>query len=526
MRLICAALSRWTVNTMPDFDLVVIGAGAAGLSVTALSAALGLKVALVERGAMGGDCLNYGCVPSKALLAAAHAAASARHAGRFGIRVGPPEVDWPAVRAHVRGAIDRIAPTDSAARFRGMGVEVIQASAHFTAPDEVAVGARRITFRRCVVAAGSSAIVPSIPGLGPVPWLTNETLFELEEQPAHLVILGGGPIGLEMAQAHVRLGTRVTVIEAGRIAGREDAEMAAGLARVLRREGVDIREGAKLARLDPEGEGFVALLEDGTRIPGSHLLLAVGRAPRLAGLDLELAQVTTTPRGIATDAGLRSISNRRIWAVGDIADPAGIGPRAFTHVASQHAGILARRMLFRLPAKVDYAALPRVTYTDPEIAQVGMTEQEARDAGLDPRPYRFPLPENDRAVAEGLEDGLAWRRRVRPAGRRDGGNVRPDDRPEAAALGAGGAGATLSDPGGGGEARSRGFLRAQASFNLHETSRRLALAPALSNFAAPRRFAALRHAARRRETSRQPFRARMAGTRTSPWARRSRAARP
>jgi pyruvate/2-oxoglutarate dehydrogenase complex dihydrolipoamide dehydrogenase (E3) component len=407
---------------MPDFDLVVIGAGAAGLSTAALSAALGLRVALVERAEMGGDCLNRGCVPSKALLAAAHAAAAARHAGRFGVRVSEPEIDWPAVRAHIRGAIARIAPTDSEARFRGMGVEVIRASAHFTAPDEIEAGARRITFRRCVIAAGSAPLVPDIEGLGPVPWLTSDTIFELEDKPDHLIILGGGPIGLEMAQAHARLGCRVTVIEAGRIAGREDPELADGLRRVLLRDGVALHEGAQLNRVQADRPGLTAILEDGTRIAGSHLLLAVGRAPRLRGLDLRAGNVTETARGIATDAGLRSVSNRRIWAVGDIADPAGIGPRSFTHVASQHAGVLARRMLFRLPAKVDYATLPRVTYTGPELAQVGMTEAEALEAGLDPRPYRFPLPETDRAIAEGIEDGLV-KLVVSPKGRLIGAGV-------------------------------------------------------------------------------------------------------
>ncbi|MGG5810450.1 dihydrolipoyl dehydrogenase family protein [Falsiroseomonas sp. CW058] len=396
---------------MPDFDLVVIGAGAAGLSAASLSAALGLRVALVERGAMGGDCLNSGCVPSKALLAAAHAAAAARKAGRFGLRLPPPEIDWQAVRAHVRGTIGHIAPTDSEARFRGMGVEVIRASAHFTAPDEVEAGGRRLTFRRCVIAAGSSALVPDIPGLGPVPWLTNETLFDLEEPPGHLIILGGGPVGLEMAQAHARLGCLVTVIEAGRIAGRDDPEMADGLRRALARDGVTVLEGATLARVEPApppegGPGLTAVLADDRRIGGTHLLLAVGRVPRLRGLDLEAGGIAATPRGIATDAGLRSTTNRRVWAAGDIADPAGIGPRAFTHVCSQHAGVLARRMLFRLPAKVDYAALPRVTYTDPELAQIGMTEEEARAAGHDVRILRFPVPETDRAVAEAVGDGL------------------------------------------------------------------------------------------------------------------------
>ncbi len=401
---------------MPDFDVVVIGAGAAGLSVASISAGLGLRVALVERGRMGGDCLNYGCVPSKALLAAAHAAASARQAGRFGIRLPAPEIDWAGVRAHVHGAIARIAPNDSAARFRGMGVEVIEASAHFIAPDAIEAGGRRLTFRRAVIAAGSSAVVPDLPGLDGVPWLTNETLFDLEEPPGHLLILGGGPIGLEMAQAHARLGCLVTVIEAGpRIAGREDPELAEGLKAALLRDGVEFREGAKVTRveqLEPDSlaaqAGVVAVLEDGSRIAGTHLLLAVGRTPRLAGLDLVTAGVESSPRGIVTGADLRSVSNRRVWAVGDIADPRGIGPRAFTHVASQHAGILVRSMLFRLPfTKVSYAALPRVTYADPELAQIGLTEAEAREQGhAELSILRWPVAENDRAAAEGLSEGL------------------------------------------------------------------------------------------------------------------------
>jgi pyruvate/2-oxoglutarate dehydrogenase complex dihydrolipoamide dehydrogenase (E3) component len=402
---------------MPDYDVAVIGAGAAGLSVAAISAGLGLKVALIERARMGGDCLNWGCVPSKALLAAAHAAAAARGAERFGVRLPPPEIDWAGVRAHVRGAIGRIAPNDSAARFRGMGVEVIEAPAFFTAPDALEAGGRRLTFRRCVVAAGSSAVVPDLPGLDGVNYFTNETLFDLEEPPGHLVILGGGPIGLEMAQAHARLGCLVTVLEAApRVAIREDEELAEGVAAALARDGVELRTGAKVVRLEPMDPaapraqaGVVAVLEDGTRIAGTHLLLAVGRAPRLAGLDLAAGNVRSGPRGVAVRADLRSVSNRRVWAVGDIADPEGIGPRAFTHVAGgQHAGVLVRSMLFRLPGtRVDYAALPRVTYTDPELAQVGLTEAEAREAGhAELRIHRWPLSENDRAIAEGRPEGL------------------------------------------------------------------------------------------------------------------------
>ncbi|MFZ4406630.1 MAG: dihydrolipoyl dehydrogenase family protein [Paracraurococcus sp.] len=396
---------------MPDVDVAVIGAGAAGLSVAAICSGLGLTVALVERGRMGGDCLNYGCIPSKAMLAAGHAAAEARAAGRFGIRLPPPEIDWAGVRAHVQGAIARIAPNDSVARYRGMGVEVIEASAHFTDPDRIEAGGRGITFRRAVIAAGSSAIIPDIPGLDGIPWLTNETLFDLDAPPGHLLILGGGPIGVEMAQAHARLGCQVTVIEsAPRILAREDEELAEGVRAALLADGVALAEGQAVARLEggEAGTGLAAVLADGTRITGTHLLLAVGRAPRLASLDLQAANVQASAQGVRTRADLRSVSNPRVWAVGDIADPEGIGPRAFTHVAGQHAGILVRSMLFRLPGtRVDYAALPRVTYTDPELAQIGLTEAEARAAGhRDLRIQRWPLSENDRAIAEGRPEGL------------------------------------------------------------------------------------------------------------------------
>jgi pyruvate/2-oxoglutarate dehydrogenase complex dihydrolipoamide dehydrogenase (E3) component len=392
---------------MPDVDVAIIGAGAAGLSVAAISAGLGLKVALFERGAMGGDCLNYGCVPSKALLAAAHAAAEARRAHRFGVRVGEPEVDWAGVRAHVDGAIAAIAPNDSVERFRGMGVDVVQASARFVARDTIEAGGRRYRFRRAVVAAGSAAIVPPIPGLGAVPFLTNETLFALPEKPGHLIIIGGGPIGLEMAQAHARLGCRVSVVEALSIAAREEPECVAPLRDALQADGVALHEGARVERVEPDGAGVAVVLADGARIAGTHLLLAVGRAPRLDALGLEAGGVAFGPRGVATTLALRSVSNRRVWAAGDIADPVGLGPRAFTHVCSQHAGIIARAMLFRLPARLSYDALPRVTYTDPEIAQVGPTEAELGAAGHERLTVlRWPLAENDRLVAEGRAEGL------------------------------------------------------------------------------------------------------------------------
>jgi pyruvate/2-oxoglutarate dehydrogenase complex dihydrolipoamide dehydrogenase (E3) component len=388
---------------MPDFDLIVIGAGAAGLSVAAGASQLGASVALIERGAMGGDCLNTGCVPSKALLAASRAARAVADAARFGVIAPSPAIDWDGMRTHVHGVIETIAPVDSEARFRSLGVTVLRAEARFMDPATVLADGRSITARRFVIAAGSRAAVPPIEGLLGARYWTNDSLFDLAERPDHLLVLGGGPIGLEMADAFRGLGCKVTVVEAERIAAKEDPELAAGLRQALAARGVAIREGAKVIGVAP---GPALLLADGTRLEGSHLLVAVGRTPNLAALDLAAGNIAAGPGGIATDRGLRSVSNKHVFAVGDIADPAGIGPRAFTHVGSYHAGIIIRRILFHLPARVDYAALPRVTYTDPELAQTGLTEAEAAAAGLPVQILRWPLAENDRAIAERDTSGL------------------------------------------------------------------------------------------------------------------------
>jgi pyruvate/2-oxoglutarate dehydrogenase complex dihydrolipoamide dehydrogenase (E3) component len=402
---------------VPDFDLIVIGAGAAGLSVAAGAAQLGASVALIERARMGGDCLNTGCVPSKALLAAAHAARTIKQAERFGVIADPPTIDWDRVRAHVQGVIADIAPVDSEARFRALGATVLRGKARFTDPATISVDGRPLTARCYVIAAGSRAAVPPIEGLDQVAYWTNDSLFDLTEKPDHLLILGGGPIGLEMADAFHGLGCRVTVVEADRIAAKEDPELTAGLRQTLTARGITIREGAKVTAVAP---GPVLTLADGTRIEGSHLLVATGRTPNLAALNLAAGNIQAGPAGIATDRGLRSVTNKRVFAVGDIADPAGIGPRAFTHVGSYHAGIVIRRLLFRLPAKVDYAALPRVTYTDPELAQTGLTEAEAIAAGLKVQVLRWPLSDNDRATAErdtaGLVKLVVSRNRVLGAG--------------------------------------------------------------------------------------------------------------
>ncbi len=392
---------------MREFDLAVIGAGAAGLSTAYVAARLGLRVALIERGRMGGECLNVGCVPSKALLAAAHAAETVRRAGRYGVQAPAPGIDWAVVQAHVHGAIAALAPTDSVERYTGLGATVLQGTARFVARDALAVriGAetRRVSARRIVIATGSRPAVPDLPGLDHVPFLTNDTLFDLDAAPEHLLILGGGPIGLEMAQAHARLGCRVTLVQSGAIGARDDPELIAGLRVALQADGVAILEHARVIEVRP---GPVLVLEDGRSVAGSHLLVAVGRRPTLEQLDLAAGRVAVTPRGIDVDTGLRSRTNRFVYAAGDVADPQGVGPRYFTHVGSYHAGIIVRRALFRAPARIDYAGLPRVTYTDPELAQVGLTEAEARAAGHAVETLRWPLAENDRAVTEGDTVGL------------------------------------------------------------------------------------------------------------------------
>jgi pyruvate/2-oxoglutarate dehydrogenase complex dihydrolipoamide dehydrogenase (E3) component len=402
---------------MPEFDIAVIGAGAAGLSVVAGTAQLGASVVLIERGRMGGDCLNTGCVPSKALLAASHAARTVRDAARFGVIADDPVIEWDRVRSHVRGVIDTIAPNDSEARFRALGATVLRGEAQFTGPATISVDGRVITARRFVIAAGSRAAVPPIDGLREVPYWTNDSLFDLSGKPDHLLILGGGPIGLEMADAFSGLGCRVTVIEAVRIAAKEDPELVAGLRLALAERGVIFREGIKVTAVT---SGPTLILADGTTVGGSHLLVAVGRTPNLEALRLSAGNIQAGAAGIATDRGLRSVTNKDVFAIGDIADPAGIGPRAFTHVGSYHAGIVIRRMLFRLPARVDYGALPRVTYTGPELAQTGMTETEAVAAGLEVQVLRCPLTDNDRAISErdtaGLVKLVICRNRVVGAG--------------------------------------------------------------------------------------------------------------
>ena len=390
----------WRKDGVLHADLCIIGAGSGGLSVAAGAVQMGAAVVLIERGSMGGDCLNTGCVPSKALIAAAHAAAAMRGGARFGVNGPAPEIDFAGVHAHVHGVIAAIAPHDSVERFEGLGVTVLRASARFTAPDEVEAGGERIRARRFVIATGSSAAIPPLPGLADVPFLTNESVFELTERPGHLLVVGGGPIGVELAQAFRRLGASVTLFDIGPILPRDEPEAVAVLRTRLVAEGIALRENARVEAVSRAASGVAVTLSGGETIEGTHLLVAAGRKPTVDGLALEAAGITHTSKGITVDAGLRT-SNRHVFAIGDVAG----GPQ-FTHVAGYHAGLVIRSALFGLPVKANYAALPWVIYADPELAHVGMTEDEAGKAGGPVSTLMERLAAIDRAQAERETDGL------------------------------------------------------------------------------------------------------------------------
>lgn len=397
-------------------DLCIIGGGAAGLSLAAGAAQMGARTILIERERMGGECLYTGCVPSKALIAAGHAAAAVRGRSALGITGAAPKVDSAAVFGRIHQVIGQIEPHDSPERFEGFGVDVVHGTARFIGPGEVEValsagGSRRISARRFAIATGTKPALPPIAGLADgVPYLTNETVFGLAEVPAHLLIIGGGPIGCELAQAFARLGAKVTILEAGRVLGHEDAELAAPALAALTGAGVEMRAEQAISGLrHDDAVGISATLADGSTVTGSHLLIAAGRTPNAAGLGLEAAGVKVAPDGIAVDRRLRT-SNPRVFALGDVAtiqrDAKGPtkGAMRFTHAAGYHAGIVIKNVLFRMPAKVDYSAMPRVTFTDPEIAQVGLTEAEAGAATV--KVLRWPFASNDRAMADGTTTGL------------------------------------------------------------------------------------------------------------------------
>ncbi len=382
-------------------DLLIIGAGSGGLSVAAGASQMGADVVLLEGHKMGGDCLNYGCVPSKALIASAKSAYAMSHAAPLGVGNESPQVDYAAAKDHVADVIAQIEPMDSQDRFEGFGVRVIREFGRFVSDDTVEAGAHRITARRIIIATGSSPFVPPIPGLDTVPYLTNESLWELRERPEHLLVIGGGPIGMEMAQAHVRLGSRVTVIEGAKALGKDDPEMAEVVLEKLREEGIEIAEEALAKEIRGEAGAIEVEVEDGRVFRGSHVLVAVGRKANTDKLDLDKAGIKTTRTGIEVDASLKT-TNKKVYAIGDAA-----GGLQFTHVAGYHAGVVIRSALFGLPAKAKTSHIPWATYTQPELAQVGLTEAQARkEHGINLEVHRFPYHHNDRAIAERKTRGL------------------------------------------------------------------------------------------------------------------------
>jgi pyruvate/2-oxoglutarate dehydrogenase complex dihydrolipoamide dehydrogenase (E3) component len=383
-------------------DFAVIGAGAAGLTAASIASQLGLRVTLIERDRMGGECLYTGCVPSKSLLAAANAVHTIRQASAFGIDA-TPVVDYEKVRAHVRSVIDAIAPHDSPERFTQLGVDVRHGDARFVGPRRIRVGDDEIVARRCIVATGARPAIPAIPGIDSVTYLTNETIFDLPQRPRRLILLGGGAVGVELAQAFVRLGTEVAIVESDVALSNEDPELARTVLARLQAEGVTLLEHARAARVSSKPGSVAVEVEQDSRVmllEGSHLLVATGRAPRVQDLGLEAAGVRCDRHGIAVDAFLRT-TERHTYAAGDVVP----GPR-FTHVAGYQAALAVRNAIVPLRSRIDYSALPWVTYTDPELAQIGLTETQARERHGDRvRVVCVAFADNDRARIERQADG-------------------------------------------------------------------------------------------------------------------------
>ena len=401
--------SDWS-NPRPEgrYNLVVIGAGSAGLITAAVASGLGARVALVERSLLGGDCLNVGCVPSKGVIRASRLVAEAGRAAALGlIRPGAAEVDFAAAMERMRAVRARISHEDSAARYRDeLGVDVFLGEARFAARDEVEVEGRRLRFRKAVIASGARAAAPPIPGLADAGYLTNETLFELSERPRRLGVIGAGPIGCEMAQAFRRLGSEVVVFDQSpRVLPREDADASAVVEQAFRRDGVRLLLGCRIERVEKSGgeTRVVAACSGGGEeaVAVDRILVAVGRTPNVEGLALERVGVGYDPReGVHVDDHLRT-TNRRIYAAGDVC----MGWK-FTHAADAAAKIVVQNALFLPTKKLSSLVMPWCTYTDPEVAHVGLSEQEAHRRGVAVDTYKVPLAEVNRAVADGEDEGF------------------------------------------------------------------------------------------------------------------------
>jgi len=389
----------WTAPIPADrYNLVVIGGGPAGLVAALGAAGLGARVALVERHLLGGDCLNWGCVPSKAVLRAAHAVGAARQAADYGIEVGSVDVDFSAVMERMRRIRSAIGPHDSAERLQREGVDVFLGDANFSGPDTVSVGGTELRFARCCIATGARAFVPPIPGVDEIGAMTNEQLFTLTKRPEHLIVVGAGVIGCEMAQAFARLGSKITLVDfAPRVLPRDEPDASALVQAQLAEDGIEMHLGVGVDHMEMEGEAKVVVLADDTRLSGDAVLVAVGRRPNL-DLGLDAAGVTHTKRGVTVDDHLRT-SNSRIYAAGDV-----IGQAQFTHAADHQARIVIRNALFMGSARVSALVIPRVTYTHPEVAAVGLSEEEAqKNPAL--TAYKVGIDETDRGRTDGETGG-------------------------------------------------------------------------------------------------------------------------
>jgi len=393
-------------KTQYDVDVCVIGAGSAGLSVASGAAQLGRSVVLFEADEMGGDCLNYGCVPSKALIAAGKHAHAFSSGEVFGVKVEKPTVNFETVKAHIQGVIDHIAPVDSQERFEGLGCIVIRERASFKDANTVESETTEVKAKRFVIAVGSRASAPPIPGLADTPYLTNETIFSVKKQPKKLLVIGAGPIGLELGQAFKRLGSDVEIIDVAAPLGRSEPEHAEVLVNALKEEGIIFHTPTNTKLIRKTKTGVAIDLEDGTTLTGSHLLVAAGRAPNVNGLGLENANIKFDRRGIDVSDSLRT-SNKRVYAAGDVAK----GMGGLTHAAGYHAGQLIRNFYFSPPymgdmlGKANTVRMPAAIYSEPELASIGMTEAQAKEAGHDVRCVSWDFEENDRAIAERSDHG-------------------------------------------------------------------------------------------------------------------------
>jgi len=385
---------------MQKYDVAVIGGGAGGLVVASVAAQLGLKVALVEKEQqLGGDCLHFGCVPSKALLRTAHVAHMVRQAGKFGIDIAKPRTDMQKVNAYIGNAVNTIQQHDSHERFRELGCDIYAGSARFISASCIRAGDIELAAKRFVIATGSSAWVPEIDGIESIAYFTNEDMFTLESLPDHLLVMGAGPVGVEMAQAFAQLGSRVTLIEqAKRLLPNFEPDISRILKQQFISDDVNIVH-SRVARVQQKGDIRSIVLDDGREISGDQLLVAVGRRPVVNGLGLEKAGVSYSAKGIEVNARMQT-SNRRIYACGDVT-----GRMPFTHVAEQQAGVVIANACFRIPKRMDYRVIPAVVYTEPECAQVGMSVADAeQDASASI--IRFDMQQLDRAITDSTEQGF------------------------------------------------------------------------------------------------------------------------